>query len=35
MLTGLSAMTIAKMRKPYSTFNNVILASTVALVPGK
>lgn len=32
MLTGLSAMTVAKMRKPYSTFNNVILASTAALV---
>ena len=32
MLTGLSAMTVAKMRKPYNTFNNVILASTAALV---
>ncbi|HEX8032428.1 MAG TPA: DUF6391 domain-containing protein [Ktedonobacterales bacterium] len=32
MLTGLSAMTIARMRKPYSTFNNAILASTTALV---
>src|SRR5258708_13295053 len=32
MLTGLSAMTVAKMRKPYNTFNNVILASTPALV---
>lgn len=32
MLTGLSAMTVARMRKPYSTFNNVILASTAALV---
>jgi uncharacterized protein DUF6391 len=32
MLTGLSAMTVAKLRKPYSTFNNVILASTTALV---
>ncbi|HEX6799117.1 MAG TPA: DUF6391 domain-containing protein [Ktedonobacterales bacterium] len=32
MLTGLSAMTVAKLRKPYSTFNNVILASTAALV---
>ncbi len=32
MLTGLSAMTVSKMRKPYNTFNNVILASTVALV---
>lgn len=32
MLTGLSAMTVAKMRKPFNTFNNVILASTAALV---
>lgn len=32
MLTGLSAMTVARMRKPYNTFNNVILASTVSLV---
>ena len=32
MLTGLAAMTVAKMRKPYNNFNNVILASTVALV---
>lgn len=32
ILTGLSAMTIARMRRPYSTANNVILASTAALV---
>src|SRR5215813_5457605 len=32
MLTGLSAMTVAKMRKPFNTLNNVILASTAALV---
>ena len=32
MLTGLSAMVVAKMRRPYSTANNVILASTAALV---
>ncbi|GHO42537.1 DUF6391 domain-containing protein [Ktedonospora formicarum] len=32
ILTGLSAMTVAKMRRPYSTANNVILASTAALV---
>jgi hypothetical protein len=31
MLTGLSAMAIAKLRRPYSTANNVILASTAAL----
>lgn len=32
MLTGLSAMAIAKLRRPYSTPNNVILASTAALI---
>jgi hypothetical protein len=32
LLTGLSAMTVARMRKPYNTFNNVVLASTAALV---
>jgi hypothetical protein len=32
MLTGLSAMAVAKMRRPYSTANNVILASTAALL---
>ena len=32
MLTGLSAMMVSKMRRPYSTANNAILASTAALV---
>lgn len=32
MLTGLSAMTVARMRRPFSTANNVILASTAALI---
>jgi len=32
MLTGLSAMAVAKMRRPYNTANNVILASTAALI---
>jgi Domain of unknown function (DUF6391) len=32
MLTGLSAMTVAKMRKPFNSANNVILASTAALI---
>ncbi len=32
MLTGLSAMTVAKLHKPYNNVNNVILASTAALV---
>lgn len=35
MLTGLSAMTVARMRKPYNTINNVILASTAALVAAR
>lgn len=32
LLTGLAAMTVAKMRRPYSSLNNVIMASTAALV---
>ncbi len=32
LLAGLSAMAVARMRKPYGTLNNVILASTAALV---
>jgi hypothetical protein len=32
MLTGISAMAVAKMRRPFSTANNVILASTAALI---
>jgi hypothetical protein len=32
LLTGLSAMTVARMRRPFNTFNNVILASTAALI---
>ena len=32
MLTGLSAMTVARMRKPFNTFNNVLLASTLSLI---
>src|SRR2546421_2296772 len=32
MLTGLSAMTVARMRRPFGTANNVILASTAALI---
>ncbi len=32
LLTGLSAMAVAKMRRPYNTANNVILASTAALI---
>src|SRR5256714_12813855 len=32
MLAGLAAMAVAKMRRPYNTANNVILASTAALI---
>jgi Domain of unknown function (DUF6391) len=32
MLTGLSAMTVARLRKPYSSFNNIVLATTAAIV---
>jgi hypothetical protein len=32
VLTGLSAMTVAKMRRPFGGLNNVILAATAALV---
>src|SRR6266567_6730085 len=32
LLTGLSAMAVARMRRPYNTANNVILASTAALI---
>jgi hypothetical protein len=35
MLTGLSAMAVAKMRRPYSTVNNVILAATAAIVAAR
>ncbi len=32
MLTGLSAMAVARMRRPYGTANNVILATTAAII---
>jgi Domain of unknown function (DUF6391) len=32
LLTGLAAMTVARMRRPFNSFNNVILASTAALI---
>src|SRR5438067_6311870 len=32
MLTGLAALAVAKMRRPYNTANNVILASTASLI---
>jgi len=35
ILTGLSAMTVAKMRRPYGNANNVILATTAAIILGR
>ncbi len=32
LLTGLSAMAVARMRRPYNSANNVILAATAALI---
>ena len=32
ILTGVAAMSVAKMRRPYNTLSNVILASTAALI---
>jgi hypothetical protein len=32
LLTSLSAMAVSKMRRPYGTFNNVMLATTAALI---
>ncbi len=32
LLTGFSAMTVARMRRPYGSFNNVVLATTAALI---
>lgn len=32
ILTGVAAMGVAKMRRPYNTLSNVILASTTALI---
>lgn len=35
MLAGLSAMTVARMRRPFGSFNNVVLATTGALILGR
>lgn len=32
IMAGLSAMTVARMRRPYGTANNVILATTAAII---
>jgi Domain of unknown function (DUF6391) len=35
MLTGLSAMTVARMRRPYGSLNNVILATMGAMIASR
>jgi Domain of unknown function (DUF6391) len=35
MLTGLSAMTVARMRRPFGTANNVILATMAAMIASR
>lgn len=32
LLTGLAAMSVARLRRPYNSFNNIVLASTAALI---
>lgn len=32
ILTGAAAMAVAKMRRPYNSFNNVVIATTAALI---
>lgn len=35
LLTAFSAMTVARLRKPYGTFNNIMLATTASIVAGR
>jgi hypothetical protein len=35
LLTSFSAMTVARLRRPYSTFNNVLLATTAAMIAAR
>ncbi len=35
MLTAFSAMLVARLRKPYNSFNNIMLATTAAIVAGR
>jgi hypothetical protein len=35
MLTGFSAMLVARLRKPYNSFNNIMLATTASIVAAR
>ena len=35
MLTAFTAMTVARMRKPYNNFNNIMLATTASIIAGR
>ena len=35
MLTVFTAMTVARMRKPYNNFNNIMLATTASIIAGR
>jgi hypothetical protein len=35
LLTGLAAMGVARLKKPYNTFNNIVLASTAAIIAAR
>ncbi len=35
ILTSLSAMSVARLRRPYNTFNNVMLATTAAIIAAR
>ncbi len=35
MLTAFAAMTVARMRKPYNSFNNIMLATTASIIAGR
>ena len=35
MLTAFSAMLVARMRKPYNSFNNIMLATTASIIAGR
>ena len=35
LLTGFAAMSVARLRKPYNSFNNIVLATTAAIVAAR
>lgn len=35
LLTSLSAMSVARLRRPYNTFNNIMLATTAAMIAAR